>query len=708
MKTLRSISLAAAALLPLALCATAQVTGKPDKPPKEEGGGGGYGGPGDTAPNGPSGSGTGDDTGPKGPAPAGPQPTGPQPTPYADGVNPFGTRGGPAGADQPGSGNDTPAPITPASRPRLESPNSWKLWWHYNRWAFLDDVPSLANSGGGGFYIGRGEKAQVSPLLRASRAQMQDIVQPALLQALATGGRPELEIYALQALAKLRSVVPDPELGGFADIVHRFLKSGNQEVAEKAILSLGVRGEVRFVPWLVSILEDSPEGRSLIGRQRVGLRFRAFAAYGLGLIGERTSSAETRVAIYDALVQALWLDRVEVQAACLTALGLTPMPIADEYVGQGELFAGKTRVDQVLELISFFDDAEQSYVARSQAPSALARLLVDAPDSLRGRAIYTLLVASGQHSKELREVQNAAVMALGSLGRSGGDPIDDQVLAHLERIAYKSSADRSTRFLAMTALAEVASRRGMGDEPFGAVEPTRKLFTQNLARSRGETQAWTALGLGILERNAPDRGELPAPSSGQALRKVFEKTRSSEVAGAIAIALGMLRDLESEQMLRERMIDSGEEFVRGYTALALGMIGSPASVTDLQRVLKESTMKPFVIENAAIALALLGDQGIGSWLFEILDGSSSPKIQASVASAVGWIKDPRPVAELCSRLLDPRKNETGRAWTAVAIGRICDEDPWPWNSRVSAGSQYDVWLPTLVEPQLQNGLLDLP
>lgn len=706
MKTLPSLALAALSLFAFTLPCEAQKAGQTGQPDPGKAGGN-YNGPGDTTP------GTGGDPnggGNEGPrvedpgfgAPGGSN-TG---NPYAAGANPL-ARGGAPG-QIPGASTAPPTPITPASRPRTETPNSWQLWWHYNRWAYLDNVPELTSTGSGGFYMGRGEVEDTTQLLRASRTQVQDIVQPALIKTLLQGGRPELEIYALQALAKLRTVTPDPTLGGFADVVPSFLRSGNQDVAEKAILSLGIRGEDRFANWLITILGDEPDGRLLLGRQRVGLRFRAFAAYGLGLLAERTNSPEVRVASYNALIQALWLERVEVQAACLLALGQTPMPIADEYVDGNELFNGRTRVDQVLELLKFFDDPEQSFVARSQAPSAIARLLVDAPESLRNQAIYAFLVATNQHSKESREVQNAAAIALGELGRSGGNAIDDEVLAQLGRVAYKPSADRSTRFLAMTALAKAARRRGIGDEPYGAVAGTRKLFLQNLGRSRGETQAWTALALGILEETAPQRGEIASPDSGHALRKIFGRSRSPEVAGAIAIALGMIRDLEAEELLRERMIDTGTEHVRGYTALALGMIGSPSSVADIERVLTQSTQRPFVVENAAIAMALLGDQAIGTKLFDILSSSSRPKVQASVASAMGWIKDPRPIDDLCEQILDPRKNQTGRAWTAVAIGRICDEDAWPWSSRLSTNALYDVFLPTLIEPQLQNGLLDLP
>ena len=136
---------------------------------------------------------------------------------------------------------------------------------------------------------------------------------------------------------------------------------------------------------------------------------------------------------------------------------------------------------------------------------------------------------------------------------------------------------------------------------------TRKLLVKRLGRARGELKAWTGLGLGILERNAAERGERATPAVTRALRDTFKRSRSNEVSGAIAIALGMIRDLEAVELLRERMLESGEENMRSYSCIALGMIGNVSVTEDLRRVLAVSTNKPVVIENAAIALSLLGD-----------------------------------------------------------------------------------------------------
>jgi len=547
----------------------------------------------------------------------------------------------------------------------------------------------------------------MAPLLRATQNQIRDIVQPALTHALEKGGHAEFEIFTLHALAKIRDVPLAEDTTPFKDVVQQYLKSANQYIAEKAVLALGIRGEDQFLPWLTSILADSPEGRNLVGRSLVGDRLRAFAAYGLGLLGERTRDPSIRVGVHDALMGALPAERDEVQAACLLALGFVPMPNGEEFVEGGDLFRGKTRVDQVLAILAFFEDSSQSYLARSQAPNALARLVNGAPDSVRDRVAYSLLVASGPLTQEQREVQNGAIIALGKIGTSGKAPIDQELRNHLERVAYKSSSDRSTRYLAMVSLAEVATRRGTGDEPFAGLEPTRRLLQRNL-KSRGETLAWTALALGVLEEDAASRGEVASPDSGKSLRAALEKARSSEVAGALAIALGMVRDPEAGEVLLERLAETGDSYMRGYAALALGMIGIPSAVEPIRQALASSTNQPFVVENASIALGLLGDQDTGSRLFGVLDRSANPKVQSSVASAMGWIRDPRPLGDLCGMLGDSRRNDTARAWTAVAIGRICDQDRWPWVGRMSVDVQYDVPLPTLLEPIYETGLLDLP
>lgn len=698
------------ASLLLCLPLAAQRTGG-SGPPTKPGAGGGWTGPGDTVPNG-GGSGGGSGGGGSQPPPPQPGPSTPPGPTYADGANPLNPRTPPPGVEGlPGSVGEAPPP-KPTTPPRSDTLNTWQTWWHYNRWAHLAvDGSMLADTGSGGFFLGHGEKAQTAPLIRATQNQIRDEVQPALTRVLAHGGAPELEVFALHALAKIRGV---PLLDGepdFLTVSRPYLRSANQYTAEKAILALGIRGDDAYLPLLASVLADSSDGRDLVGRSLVSDRLRAFAAYGLGLLGERTASAAVRAGVYDALMTALPVEREEVQAACLLALGLVPMPTGDEYIeGSADLFTGRTRADQIVSILSFFKDASQSFDARAMAPNALARLLEGTerlPD-LRLQVAYALLEASGPMTDEMREVQCAAVIALGQIGHSGEEPIDQEIRSHLERVAYRSSADRSARYLAMIAMAEAATRRGQGQNPFAGLDPTRRVLQRNLARAKGMTLAWTALALGVLEEDAGARGEVASPDSGKALRSALEKARSVEVGGALCIALGLVRDPEASDVLLARLNESGEGYMRGYAALALGMIGVSSAIEPIRQLIASGASQPFAVENAAIALALLGDQETGTRLFGVLDRSANPKVQSSVASAMGWIRDPRPLGDLAAMLADGRRNDTARAWTAVAIGRICDHDRWPWVGRYSVNVQYEVTLPTLLEPIYETGLLDLP
>ncbi len=671
--------------------------------------GGTYTGPGDTVPAGPS--------NPGGPTTGGPHNPGPGDTtgsgtsgglpgaPAVGGLNP--------GVIPPGATQPEP-PVTPSSRPRVDNPQSWQLWWHYNRWDHLDagSLDRFATSGTGNFFLGRGEKRQAPPLLKASTVQMRDLVEPALLEVLQARNSSDLDIHAIHALSKLRHdfAKEDDDAADFASVLAGCLQNGNLEVAEKSVLAMGIRGEARFLGPLVSILLEHPDANELLGRSRPNYRLRIYSAYALGLLAERNDDPSLRAKVYHALARCLRTERSEIQAACLLAIGLCPLPMESLAASSDEVRAlGSNRIEQVLDVLAFFEDVDQDTQARSQAPNALARLVRDdAPESLRSRVLLGLLAAVGPHTRAPKEVQNGAVIALGRIGRSGDDPIDREVREELERLAYRSSANRQTRYFAMVALGEAASRPGSGEQAFEGLEFARKVLLRQMARSRGQALAWTCLALGLLEEGAADRGEVPPAEVAEALRFTLRKNRSAEVAGAAALALGLLRDQESEPILVERMIDAGEMYLKGYLALSLGMIRAASSIDPLITALEGSINQPFVLNSCAIALSMLGEQEVGARLVDLFDEASNPETQAAIGSAMGWIKDPRPLTPLCQRLRNTKTADRSRAWMAVAIGRVCDEDSWPWVGRMSVGINYDVDLPTLLEYEYENGLLDLP
>ncbi len=256
--------------------------------------GGSNTGPGDTVPGNPS--------NPNDPnRPNGPNPSGPSPLP---GLRPDGTlNGGPFGRPNFPPGLDDPTqdakPVSPTSRPSDTDQNSWRLWWHYNRWAFIEASYGPARTGLSTFYTGRGTINESSKVLEVTQALRDEIVRPALHSALARRGRQELQIFALHALAKLRDEenANPKHAEAFDRVAHKLVQSGNQDVSEKALLALGIRGSDRYFPLLRDVLLDTREGRLWAGRQQIGLRMRTFAAYSLGLLGERTKSDAIKVGI---------------------------------------------------------------------------------------------------------------------------------------------------------------------------------------------------------------------------------------------------------------------------------------------------------------------------------------------------------------------------------------------------------------------------
>jgi hypothetical protein len=553
----------------------------------------------------------------------------------------------------------------------------------------------------------------VSPFLRASEEQERDVAHPALIRALERGGSADFLAHALHALAKLRDVPALEDGRDFASLVPRFLASGNEQIVSNAILAMGVRGQESFVDQLENVLllerlGDAPDAGSASANER------AFAALALGLIGERTQWLGLRGRIHKALIQALAVRREEVQAAAILAIGLNLLPAdrfeLDSHVLDGDEGAADApiRAEQIADVLSYFEDESRPEAALAQAPTTLARLCQGAPRELRAHVAQVLLPNVSPTASVSREVQCGVVLALGRLGSSGADPIDRSIRSELERIGYRSSADQLTRYLAMVSLGQVAGRASEGEAGLEGLAPARKLFIKHLTRSRGQTLCWTALALGLLEESAGAAGEIPSADSAAALRDSFARAHSTETSGAIALALGMMRSAEAEALFLDRLRSSGDARERGYIALALGMIGAREALPVLRQTLTEAISQPFTLEQSAIALSLIGDQDVTEALFAVLEASSNPDLQVAIASALGWIQDPRPIGRLCERLERANLPDQARAWSAVALGRICDDDDWPWVARVVVGFNYDTPVTALVDPIFGGGALDLP
>ncbi len=697
----------AVGVLGLVLCAGAALLG----PAAQTGGGGGSGGgvggrylgPGDTVPSGPSSPGQPPPSGPPAGSPGVGPAAGPSgaPPPVAPLGPPPGTP--PPGYEPPGE------PATPSTAPPVDDPAAWQLWWHYNRWDYLpveEAWRSGVESGGSDFFLGRGAVRQSAPLGLASALELEQHVRPALLEALRAGGRAELLVYSLQALARLPSANDPPEWN-FEHAARTSLREESTEIVNGALLALGMSAERAWTGALVSVLHEGEEGRRLLGRTKVGPWQRAFAAYGLALLAAAEPDGRYRMELHRSLAPALADESPEVQAAVLAAIGHAALPWKRATPGETQAEGEITREQQIALVGGFLEDEEQPLEARAQAPYALGLLGAQAAEPARAAALEFLLAAANPRARAPGEIQAGAVLALGDLGRAGPEEIDARVRQELERRATRAGGERLARYLALVSLARCASRPGPGEEPLAALEPTRRFLLQQLEQSRGLALAWSALALAVLEQSVFQRGGMPAADTAHGLRAVLLADPGADAIGAVVLGLGLLRDAESAPLLLKLLAESGSAPVRGYAALALGMIADGEALAPMRSALASCQSAPGALQDVAIGLSLLGDPLASSTLSNMLLEARAPETQRSLASALGWIRDPR-LLPLLSGAFQRESDELSRAWLAVALGRIASPSAKPWNAALMRSANYFGATATLTDPRSASGVLDYP
>jgi len=210
--------------------------------------------------------------------------------------------------------------------------DDWTLWWNLERNAYLGlraRVQSIEALDDG-----------QSRVTAAGRAPADDTIErevvPRLLRLVERERDDDVVTAALIALGRL----DPPDVGwpeALSERIHaacvRHLSAANQEVRETAALALGLIGDDRCISILVGLLAEDAAGRELSGG-RVATRTRAFAAFGLGLAGQRVRASEREEAnkrqwITTSLVAALEVHdeaAYDVPVAALIALGLRPLP----------------------------------------------------------------------------------------------------------------------------------------------------------------------------------------------------------------------------------------------------------------------------------------------------------------------------------------------------------------------------------------------
>ncbi len=676
--------------------------------------GGTYRGPGDTVP---PGGGNGGGGGAAGRGPAGPSApdTGSPGTP--------GATTGPGVA--PGQAGQRRGPVDTGAAAAGPDLTLWEFWWGFNKERFLNLKAAIhsagTQTGDADFFLGQGEKSQARDTLRPSETDIRERVVPALLAALETERHNDIVTACLVGLAKIGDAKGEGGQSGFEPVIRKFLADGNQEISETAAISLGILANEASVPTLRDLLFDSDRGQELVGR-RVSTRTRAFAAFGLGLIGNRTSDADVRREIVTILAEMLAgearsMPLRDVPVACVTALGLVPLDLDPAWVapelreGAPELAVAECRQSQLAWLTDYYGDEEVSFLTRAHVPTALARLLGDVPESagLKQGVAEILLADIDRHSKAQRELQQSCVLALGLLGDADSDELDIEIRKALTDVPH-NLADVQARHFSLIALAQVGGRPGSSTagDATAAVPEVRKQLLLQLARGKSSMRRWAALALGLFEKSLADRTGVPASAeSAAALRMALDDSNSALAIGANAIGAGILGDLQASEVLLEKLASMRAPGTRGFVCIALGLLGARDAIEPIQSVVEASKYQPDLLKSAAIGLGLLGDKPVADSLVAMLDQARGLASQASIASALGFIGDRRSIEPLIDMLGDQQKTGAARGFAAVALGIVADKEPLPWNAKIAANINYRANTATLTDPAQGTGILDI-
>lgn len=631
--------------------------------------------------------------------------------------------GGSPGGNNPGS-LPPPAPVTPR-RPWHNpfepdtaigggppDPTRWETWWNYNHDPYLDPRHRLEAM----------EASSGSTSRESARAQLRSTLWPHLTHFFNEGGPSAVVAQVMVATGRIGD---DPQLARsimFDSRAPSFLRSDQPELRETALRTLGILGGPTALPVLESFLLDGPTARAFLGEMSVGARERAVAAYGLGLVGERSPSNRERRRIVHALLTTLGSEEAiarEIQVACLLALGRLPIEACDnleqsqseaQLMGDGNHLCGGEVLGYLQQLIAR-DDLDDW--VRGHAAVAFGRLGASAGDGFAGHEDHPPALSRAQIADVLLRVlddakgqeasQRGAVIGLGLVGQ-GADPDTARAVGKALVEAIKRKDPMSQR-LALVALGEVLGE--LEDEEL--VGLFRGYLLRELSRGTGARRPWAALALAVAGNRAMADGRSFSSEVAGAVRISLAGSRRPEDAGAYSLALAVLRDEDPQThaALRKKYERAQDDKLRTRTALALGMLGGHEAKASFTKMFAEGKGPLEEVVPAAVGLRLLGDPEVIGPLVVRMKASEVTAERVAIAQALVLLDALEASTALIEILRDEEDGLAIRSVAAWALGVLADDDTPDWSSTYANDLNYLYPTWTLRSPTGDGmGLLD--
>ncbi len=588
------------------------------------------------------------------------------------------------------AGDSVVAPTTLLSLLEVDL-DAWSTWWKYNRESFLA-LPLHRPEPVTGAGVGTEDEANAR---RADRSALVEKLARALDGDLASGLRGAI----LLALARI--AVDEPEGQAVEELLVAHLADAELDIAETACAALGILGRPSSAPLLAQLLGDSDAGRKLHERKEVSSRMRTFAAASLGLLARRTENSDVLRYATHALTESLLADGSSPADRRIAALVSLRAIDAGARDGSGVDCPCSSNEALARSLLGMLDNEREDDFVRAHVPAVLARLARHVPVALREEIALTLLRIAERRQAHSVIVQGV-LLALGEIGDAGEESLDRRIRATLTKLA----SDSSFRGCASIALAEAGSQLAANGKASQGTLDVLGWLVKRAMHSNSQERAWAAIALGVLERKLEERGASLPQDELLCLEQGIERSGSGDLCAAFSVAAGLARKREACPRILERLDDlQGEEL--GHMALSLGLAGAREAIEPLHAQLSRARHQPLVLEEVALALALLDDARLVDELVALLDECDCTASRMGVAASLGRSKNPRAVEPLLALFEDREGSELERAWAALGLAALVDPDERRWSEPLTSGLHYRACPATITGPG-RDGILDLP
>ncbi len=600
------------------------------------------------------------------------------------------------GTSDKATGVPTPGSTVSGSRYRTQAVprDSWEFWWEYNGETLLGLGTNARRSvtGTQGELLARRLAGAPRRARRPDAYRVTADIVPALLDVLERSQNTELIDSALLALARSAEAV---STDGVTDAAVARLEHPDPSVASAAALSLGVLRSPRSVPLLKAVC---------FGEFSRPVLVRAFAALGLGLLGDEAGGVEAREAL-------LAMARGEGMAlASATGETLPVRPIAGEVrvaavVALG-LLDGAPQ-DVAATLVALVADARTPFSLRPHAAIALGRI--------GDPAATPVLLGILRDPAASLPLRQSAAAALGRVAALTEGPVVDALIDEALR-----GRDDPVRHFAIMALGRLGAAAppvprsaanggptgadaAHGDPALGdpdsfanrlraAHDRLTAFFTKAIERpSRRESRPWACVAAGLYGRAHRDRrGRLA-----EALGAAYGRERNASVRGALVVALGLLDARTHAPRIERDLRLSNDEVFKGHAAQTLALLRHAPSVPFLLDLVGSRRITPTLRLRVTSALALLDPAGGVERLVGVLRDVPDRRMQGAAARALGQLGGEAAVQALLEAVADESLSNFVRAYAVVGLGLAAEREVPRWNARLREDHNWHLTAPTI-------------